>query len=147
MVRALAGLLALLGAQAAAAAPGAAPEARVYAEGQAWDYRTRPQDAGSLLRIQRIEDHPGYGRIYHVSVVGVRFAGRGEATVISHLPVSRATLDASVTRLARRAADFPDADEGIAMWREAQGGVFDVPLSEIVGFAEAAMQQTPVARK
>jgi hypothetical protein len=58
---------------------------------------------------------------------------------MQHLPVSELTLNASVTRLSAGNADFPSADEGIAMWREAQGGVFDIPLAEIVGIVDRQM--------
>jgi len=138
-------MLTLMFAAAALAAPpvtaaGEAP--RAFAEGQVWEYRTRPQDRGSLMRIQRIEPHLAGGsddRIYHISIIGVRFATPGVGGELQHLPVSRASLDASVTRLSASAAVFPDPSEGIALWREARGGVFDVPLAEIVAFAEQAV--------
>jgi hypothetical protein len=127
-------LAVLLGAQAQAPQPATASR---YAEGQVWEYRTRPGDEGSLLKIQRVEPWPagGAAQVYHISVIGVRLGGRPR-NQIQHLPVSSATLDASVTRLSGSRAAFPSPDEGIAMWREAQGGVFDIPLAEIIGIAD-----------
>jgi hypothetical protein len=143
----LAGAAALL---LQAVGPGTVPDApRVaYAEGQVWQYRTRPQDAGSLVKIQKIET-PSSGKlpgpIYHVTVVGVNFSGpRLFAGLLGHLPVSRETLDASVTQLAAdQARPFPKADSGIEEWRRANGGVFTIPLAEIVTIAEGAIQGAP----
>lgn len=139
-------LLAALAAFAAIAgqAPSAAPPADRYAEGQVWEYRTRPGEEESLLLIQRIEAVPALaerGPVYHVSLVGVRFGGPDGPTTLPHLPVSRETLDSSVVRLSESRPAFPNAEEGIAVWREAQGGVFTIPLAEIVAIAERAMQE------
>lgn len=135
-------LLAAVGVLAQPSEPAATPgigAVRSYAEGQVWEYRTRSQDAGSLMRIQRIEARPGGAAsdpIYHISIVGVRFPANGIAGMLQHLPAPRATLDASVTRLSDSAVPFPDPSPGIAQWREARGGVFDIPLAEIVGYVE-----------
>lgn len=122
---------------------GAASPQFEYAEGQVWEYRTRPGDEGSLLRIQEIEalaEFADEGPAYHISIIGVRFTGplAGE---LQHAPVSRQSLDASVTRLADTEAAFPEPDEGIAQWRAAQGGVFTIPIAEVVGFIEQAVRQ------
>ena len=116
------------------------PEAR-YAEGQVWEYRTRPGEEGSLLKIQHIEAAPaGAGeQIYHISIIGVRLGGQTEAMPIQHLPVSRETLDASVTRLSNSRPEFPSADEGIAEWRRAQGGVFTITIAEIVAVVDRSV--------
>jgi hypothetical protein len=39
----------------AAGAMAATPTVDRYAEGQVWEYQTRPGDQGSLLKIQKIE--------------------------------------------------------------------------------------------
>lgn len=111
-----------------------------YAAGQVWEYRTRPADEGSLLRIQRVENPPGADEpVYHLSVIGLRFRNQEMDPVLAHTPVSRTTLDASVTRLSAKTSTFPDPDEGIAQWRSAQGGVFTIPVAEII---EIVDQQT-----
>lgn len=110
-------------------------ERPAYAEGQVWEYSTRPEDAGSLIKIQQVESSPA-GPIYHISMTGLRIAKSGAPTDAAHLPVSRETLDASVTRLATpqaAARKFPDPREGIAIWRQDNGGVFTISLSEIAG--------------
>jgi len=126
----------LVGATSAASKPR-------YAEGQVWEYRTRAGDEGSLLKIQKIEtgsEFAALGPVYHVSVVGVHLGG-GSAREIAHLPVSRGTLDASLTRLSRRHVDFPDVEEGIAEWRAADGGVFTISMAEIVGIVEQTIAE------
>lgn len=105
-----------------------AGQADRYAVGQVWEYRTRPQDAGSLLKIQKIEPWAD-GRVYHLSLVGVSLGG--VTTDVHHVPVSRETLDASVTRPSTSTRAFPDATEGIAIWREDRGGVFTIPVARI----------------
>ena len=115
-----------------------------YAEGQVWEYRTRPGDEESLIRIQRIEPFPGAPaasgeRVYHVSIVGLRIGPERRIEALPHAPVARETLDASVTRLADRRADFPSADEGIALWRADRGGVFTITLAEIAAAVDMVM--------
>ena len=122
-----------------AALMGAAPRpADRYAEGQVWEYRNRPQDVGSLLKIQRIEDGENLGRIYHISVIGIVLRSvRGHE--LQHSPVSRATLDASVTRLSSAKRDWPDAGPGITQWREAKGGVFTITVAAIIDLIDQAV--------
>ncbi len=106
-----------------------------YAAGQVWEYRTRPGDEGSVLKIRKIETYPGLGaseRVYHISIIGVALGPAASAGVIQHVPVSKRTLDESVVRQVRRDADFGDVDQGIAEWRQAEGGVFTIPVAEIV---------------
>ncbi|NML07928.1 hypothetical protein [Sphingomonas sp. G-3-2-10] len=130
-------LFALLGlAQPAPVLP-----AGPYAVGQVWEYRTLPRDEGSLLKIQAIETDPRGQPIHHISVTGLKIeAGGGMLQEIGHLPVSKETLDASVTRLSTRQASFPDAKDGIAQWRAANGGVFAISMAEIVGVIEQGIR-------
>lgn len=113
-----------------------------YAEGQVWEYRARPGEDGSLLKIQKIEPFSGSvdGLVYHLSVVGVRLGKPGLEPVIGHTPVSRDTLDASVTRLSSSDVIFPSADEGINIWRDDEGGVFTVPMQLVVDYIDDVSQ-------
>ena len=114
-----------------------------YAEGQVWAYKTRPQDSGSLVKIQKIEPAP-HGKIYHLSFIGIHLNPTG-VTVLQHAPVSQETLDSSVTRQVLDPGTFPDASEGIAEWRQAHGGVFTITLAEIVDVVDQTLsgQQQP----
>lgn len=115
----------------------AAPER--YAEGQVWEYRPRLGDEGSLLKIQSVGRYPAFaktGPVYHVSIIGFRLGTPRVHPVLPHAPVTEAVLDASVTRLHLAAAAFPSANDGIKQWREAEGGVFTISISEIVGILD-----------
>jgi hypothetical protein len=130
---------------AAAPAPVSPPEARTYAEGQVWEYRTRPGEKRSLLRIQKIEippEDPARRPVYHISIIGLKLAAN-VAGVLQHVPVSRETLDSSVTRLSRKRPTFPDVGPGIAEWRRAQGGVFTVTVAEITEMLDRSTRAMP----
>jgi hypothetical protein len=103
-----------------------------YAAGQIWEYRTRPSDTGSLLKVQSVENHDVLGTVYHISVIGIRFRNPEMHPELPHTPVSLETLDASVTRLSTKAPVFPKPEDGIAQWRDDDGGVFTIPVSDIV---------------
>ena len=100
-----------------------------YAEGQVWEYKTRPQDAGSLAKIQKIEESP-HGTIYHISLIRIHIRPN-ESDVLQHAPVSEQTLNDSVTKQVADPGTFPDATAGIAEWRNARGGVFTISIGEI----------------
>jgi hypothetical protein len=108
-----------------------------YAEVQVWEYKTRPQDAGSLIKIQKITELDNQ-QVYHLSVIGVHLRTPGIAGVLPHMPVSTATLDASVIQLSSSSAAFPTnaVDEGIAEWQRARGGVFTIPVSQIIDIVD-----------
>jgi len=126
MIKALALMLAM------AFSGGGETAADPYAVGQVWEYRTRPQETQSLLMIREIEDRPTIGRVYHVSILGIRPDATWGPNQIDHSPVSRKTLDASVTRLSSKRPEAPDYRPGIADWRAARGGVFTISIAEIV---------------
>jgi hypothetical protein len=121
---------------AAALLAGASPsKAERYATGQVWEYRTRPGDAGSLLKIQKIERDPRFaktGPVYHISVIGFHLGNPRIRPVLPHAAVGKRVLDASVTRLSRVHPPFPDAVPGIVQWQEAHGGVYNIPVAQII---------------
>jgi len=113
----------------------AQPPSPQYAEGQVWEYKTRPGDEGSLLKIQKIEDlldSRERGPVYHISVIGFHLTNTQMQPVLPHAPVSKATLDASVVRLSSSSPAFPDAADGIAQWRQANGGIFTIPVAAVI---------------
>ena len=136
---------AILGVALATASPASHPTIDRYAEGKVWEYQTRPEDKGSLLKIQKIELLPSFseknGPVYHVSIIGLHFADTHLDGALQHAPFSRASLDASVTRLSQSRAAFPDVEAGIRQWREAKGGVFTITVAEAVNFAQQTMQR------
>lgn len=137
-------LLAGFGLALVAGSVMASPTVDRYAEGQVWEYQTRPEDKGSLLKIQKIEvlsEFSKTGPVYHVSIIGLHFAGLPLDGTLQHAPFSKASLDASVTRLSSSKAAFPDVSGGIAEWRQARGGIFTVTVADAVSFAEQTMRK------
>lgn len=137
--------LAALILAAAAPQPAPKPAVRTYAEGQVWEYRTRPGEGKSLLKIQKIEtppEDPARRPVYHISIIRLKLAPN-IVGFLPHAPVSRETLDSSVTRLSRKRATFPDVRPGIAEWRRAQGGVFTVTVAAIVELLDQSTRGVP----
>jgi hypothetical protein len=119
-----------------------------YAAGQVWKYKTRSGEENSLLYIVRIDKHDDLGQIYHIAVDNLSIKNPRVETGISnylpHAPVSVVTLDSSVISLVEARADnLPDISEGYQTWREAfdkgSGGVFTIPVAEIIQLCENAM--------
>ena len=97
-----------------------------------WTYHTRPGEESSLLKIQKIEASPEVGQIYHITVIGLHLKNPRMAPIIAHAPVSQQVLDQSVVRTTEDPGGFPSADPGIKEWRNAEGGVFTIPVARIV---------------
>lgn len=134
----------LMSGAAAQAAP------NIYAEGQVWEYRTRPSDPGSLLKIQKIDTDPRrpVNRvIYHISIIGIRLNDPAVRREISHVPVTREALDDSVIRTIPSRPTFPDVSDGIAEWRRVKGGVFTLPIAQIIDVVEQTMRNMPAAQQ
>lgn len=128
------------------AVPAAAQEFRA---GQIWRYDTRPGEEGSRLFIARIDRGPSTQSIYHIYLDGLQlknplFAG-GVQGHLPHAPVTRQTLETSVTTLEAEDATMPDIAEGYATWllafEKGQAGVFNQPVKEIVQIIEDAFAQ------
>ena len=116
-----------------------------YAVGQVWEFASDAQTSVPLLRIQEIASFDSGGNsseVFHISVIDVDLAGDGTfITLVEHLPVSRQTLDASVTRLSDRSAAFPDYRSGMEQWRAANGGVFTITMSEIIAILRQSVRR------
>jgi hypothetical protein len=140
MPRLLLLLLVLLGTPAlafAVPAPG-----RVYEEGQVWAFTQDGAESEGRVKIRLIEQDPKGAKIYHVTLVGLSLVG-GTVTEVQHLPVSRETLDSSVTRLDPAERAFPDYREGYEEWRRANGGVFTITIAEILLIVEQTLARPP----
>ena len=111
-----------------------------YREGQVWSYHTRLGDAGSLLKIQHIEGQ-GDRLIYHISVIGFHLRKVGMVPMLPHEPVSQQTLDNSVVSERPDPGTFPSADEGIAEWRRAHGGVYTITVAETLELLDRTLSQ------
>lgn len=127
-------------------APAAAQEFR---EGQIWRYDTRPGEENSRLFIARIDRGLGNQSIYHIYLDGLKlknplFPG-GVQDHLPHAPVTRQTLQSSVTALEQEGAAMPDIAEGYATWllafEKGQAGIFNQPVKEILQIIEDAFAQ------
>jgi hypothetical protein len=133
--------LGALGAAAAADAPN-------FTAGQVWAYRARPGEEMSRLLIDKVEDDPRLGRIYHISITGVHI-GRPGASVhfvseLPHLPVSEKTLTLSCTTLVGSSEPNPRYLDGYQLWRKAfeagHAGVYTISVAEIVETTDRTLQ-------
>ena len=122
----------------------AAPPPVEYAAGQVWTYDARPGEENSRLYIALVETLPNGEPVYHIALDGLSIQTPGGVeSELGHAPVSRATLDASVTEKVADGAAMPDIREGYASWRAAfddgGAGIWDVPVRDIVAFIEQAL--------
>jgi hypothetical protein len=115
-----------------------------YAVGQVWKYKTRSDEESSLLHIAKI-DVISDEEIFHIYIEGLQLANPrvagGIQSSLPHAPVSRVTLDASVTELVRENAQMSDISEPYQLWREpfdkGDAGVWAIPLSELIQLIES----------
>lgn len=120
-----------------------------YSEGQVWSYKARLGEQKSTVLINKIETHEKLGKIFHISVDGVRVKNRhlkgGVSTELPHFPVSEETLKKSLTKLVAKRAPNQAYIEGYKTWKAAfdagEAGIFTVSVSEIVEFVEEAINK------
>ncbi len=111
-----------------------------YVAGQQWRYKTRAEDPASTLVINKVESHPKLGSIFHISVLNVNVPNdrisSGVQTVLPHLPVSKKSLDDSVSELIGSVAIRRDYLEGYMVWKaefdKGEAGIFTIPINEVV---------------
>lgn len=124
-----------------------ASSARDYAVGQVWRYHVKPGDEASTLQINKIDQDPKLGAIFHISVFGLhisnpRVAG-GVLTELPHLPVSKETLDSSVESLTNTPVRPVAYEEGYVHWKKefdaGHAGIYTMSVAEIVTLAEKTM--------
>ena len=126
-----------------------ASSARDYAAGQVWTYHVKPGDEGSTLQINKVEQDPKLGPIFHISVFGLRISNPrvagGILTELPHLPVSKETLDKSVESLSHAAIRPVAYEEGYAHWKRefdaGHAGIYTMSVAEIVALAEQTMSK------
>lgn len=101
------------------------------ATGQVWTFKDASAPAARVV-IQKIEPWAEGREVVHISLYGLP-AAQGFNGEVAHLPFDRTALEASLDTLT---GDVPpqglDIAEGYGMWKEAQGGIFTIPLAEAV---------------
>ncbi|MGW8390589.1 hypothetical protein [Pseudoduganella sp. HUAS MS19] len=123
--------------------------AQDFAEGQVWSYKARKGEEESRVLINKIETDPKLGKIFHISVWGVKvknphIAG-GISTDLPHFPVSEETLKKSLTKLDSNKKSNPDYREGYQTWKAAfdkgEAGIFTIGVADIVGVVEQSISK------
>jgi hypothetical protein len=70
----------------------------------------------------------------------VKLTGLQIASGIPHAPVDEDHLSGSVTDLTSEAADLDGFEKGYDVWRAARGGIWAIPLAEIVEIVEEGLK-------
>ncbi|WP_426476010.1 hypothetical protein ACP3T3_11460 [Chryseobacterium sp. CBSDS_008] len=120
-----------------------------YRVGQEWNYKNRPTEKSSILKILKIEEYPETGKVIHISISGLKIKNpaspTGFAEYFSHIPISEEALNKSVTNLKNETGKKPDSLEmdGYSYWKrefdKGEAGIFTIPVSEIVGIMEKSI--------
>ena len=119
---------------------------RKYEVGQVWTYKTRDGERDSRLYIVKIEKMGPSKEIFHLSVDNLKVKNKrapsGFQSKLPHIPVSAKTLDSSVVKLEKLDPNhMPDISAGYNQWKGANGGVFEIPIIEIIGFIETTVNR------
>lgn len=116
------------------------PESTPFVVGQVWSYHTRTGEEASTLQIVRIDKNVGAANTIHISIDGLKIPSvRNKGSYVgtmSHVPITEAALRESVISVIRVDSKLRDYQEGYKAWVSAKGGVFSIPVSEIVSFVE-----------
>jgi len=125
-------------------------KARDFSQGQIWAYQTRPGEEASTVLINKVEVDEKLGRIFHISVRGVKvknphLEGVGVTSELPHFPVSRETLEKSLTKFINTSAPSPEYIEGYKEWKRAfdlgEAGIFSISVAEIVNVIETTLSK------
>jgi hypothetical protein len=107
-----------------------------------WSYKARTGEESSTLTILRVESLPKVGVILHVRIDGIKLkncSGGHSPTTIQHAPFSREAIDRSVLKLVSQGNVIPDYEAGYLNWREHCGGIYTIPVAEMVSVDEKTL--------
>jgi hypothetical protein len=118
-----------------------------FAAGQLWRCIGRSADEAPLVLINRVDQHPLGGEIFHVSIAGIRVKNAAEAsgitTALPHIPVIRQTFERSGAEFVRLQAPDPVYQAGYAQWKRefdaGRAGSFGVSVAEVLDFIERGL--------
>jgi len=126
---------------------------RDYREGEVWTFRSAPLPESRVV-IGKIDAHERFDQMFSVSIKTVPLAtgATGEIRVsdISHAPVTKSVLDASLLEQVGIGEPSEAFAEGYGQWREAfdsgKAGVFTIEISKVVETINQVWSKgTPVA--
>lgn len=118
-----------------------------FSAGQFWRCAGRSSDETPLLLINRVDQHPRGGEIFHVSITGARLKNPAEAsgftTALPHVPVIRQTFERSRAEFVRLQDPDPAYLAGHAQWKRefdaGNAGSFGVSVAEVLDFVERGL--------
>jgi len=119
-------------------------EIRNYSVGQEWNYKTRPGEEKSTLKILKIEEYPQTGKVIHISIGGFQIRSAASTEVLAHefthIPISEKALNESVTELKNEKVALPKFMEGYTYWKKefdkGQAGIFSISVAQIMSQME-----------
>ncbi|WP_395047647.1 hypothetical protein [Flavobacterium sp.] len=119
-----------------------------FKAGQIWNYQNRTGEENSKITILKVEKYYGKEIVIHIYINGLKIKNElrpnGVSDDIGHLPISKESLNKSVTKLISENNKLPDFKEGYENWKEAfdnkKGGIFTITVSEAVKFVEETMK-------
>jgi hypothetical protein len=113
-----------------------------YSPGQVWSYKTRKGEDASTITILRVETLPKIGTIIHIRIDGITVkncSGGPTLHTIEHSPFSKDAIDRSVLEIVGQKQNLPDYKNGYLDWRTHCGGVYTIPVAEVVAADEQAL--------
>lgn len=120
-----------------------------FAVGDVWTYKTRPGEEASRLIIGKVENIEKIGMVIHIKLLDIKIknadAPNGLSTEMIHAPITEAALKKSVIKKVAKDGNLDDFNEGYETWlasyQQGDAGAFCIPVSEIVGCMEKAVNQ------
>jgi hypothetical protein len=113
---------------------------RNYQEGQVWTFRGAPLPQSRVV-VGKIDQYAGHhDLVFSVSIIKVPIPNTGAGGIriadISHAPVSKSVLDASLLEQVGAGEPSGSFGEGYDQWRLAylagDAGVFSVEISKVI---------------
>jgi len=127
---------------------------RHYQEGQVWTFQGAPLPKSRVV-VGKIDQFAGrQDLVFSVSIIKVPIpntaAGGIRIADISHAPVSKSVLDASLLEQVGAGEPSGSFAEGYDQWRQAylhgDAGVFSVEISKVIEFiCDVVAKGTPVS--
>jgi hypothetical protein len=127
---------------------------RNYQEGQVWTFRGAPLPQSRVV-VGKIDQYAGHhDLVFSVSIIKVPIpntvAGGIRIADISHAPVSKSVLDASLLEEVGSGEPSGSFGEGYHQWRQAylagDAGVFSVEISKVIEIiCDVVAKETPVS--
>jgi hypothetical protein len=114
----------------------------IFAPGQMWSYATRPGEEQSRIIIDAVDHDERLGTMVYVTVQGIGIKNprlkQGIQDMI-HLPFSEEALYKSGITKVSDNEQLPAFQEGYEEWKKQNGGVFTVPVADVLAAIEKSM--------